>query len=1097
MNRMKHIIGLLLVATLFAACTEDRANKALLKYEVYSKDQIDTQSDFLYVALGEESSRTSLHGRAFQVGQTKVVNLEINEFSLDVVAIEKDPRFKDNPANRKLMISIPIEHVDYRCADDAYGECLGEEVTNERIAWNQRQFIIPKFEEAKILDTNFFPYEFAPEGDSSSCYKTNKTELLKRAITQNEINFTLRREYKDQLYFFCFRNHDLSDFNNLNWAETTSYSIVKLDQVASPNYQGAVYNREWERTFGFFPTENYKLDIDGNATQDGEVQYMQRWNPNRSEITYYLSESFNKPENQVLKAATYESFARINQGLAQAGAKFRLNLQEPNPNIEPGDLRNSMIILVDDPVASSVIGYGPSVANPLTGEVISARTIMYSGSIKKFVRYTYDEILREHRKALAKENGEQQEESKDLQDVLAIQVADSNNSESNHNMVMLRDQNLTKEMTDFSKIINIPVVNLVDRTPHLTEAEVDEYMDQTEKRDYLMELAGENKYPAEALSFGDINQEVVQEMIVALGELQPWETLSNANKQKVLDVLVPYVWVPTLVHEVGHNLGLRHNFAGSEDQNNYYSKDELGALAVPISNANIPYSSVMDYPKSEINALRTLGKYDIAALRFGYAEQVEMADGSLEKVNPSEEPSANLKIYKFCTDDMVAPNPNCNPFDEGTTIVEITQSLIDSYKEGYERNNFRRGRANYSSFDDDYYIRRISRIFGTMRIIYERYESLIRDFQVDQETIDSVPFLKDIDDATVLAADFMMNVIATPDTSCIIQLPDGNLQLAPIGMFSSLAHDRTRQCSNLQLNEGFTVVGEGGKPLNSYRLPSNPNNYADQIDVRGVWMDKALAMRTLFRRTMNSSIHNDSNGNFIDHPKVAPKLVDFIVNMMSNNLSSQTEFTLITGEVVPLNVAVNFEDDFYEVPASELRLPSRMLNLPYKNMYLPEILGTALARGIYSGSKGELNERLKGFLAVYTEKPDESARYVSVPYGSVTLYVPVTSAIAAQVALQANRAEFYESTRLPMESLRKVLALLENGTNPVEELAQGEENPEANPQPGPVAEQDPTDGLTPAEKAVYDRGADELKAYLDNPTRSDYMKKALSVLALN
>ena len=53
------------------------------------------------------------------------------------------------------------------------------------------------------------------------------------------------------------------------------------------------------------------------------------------------------------------------------------------------------MILVTDPQASGVIGYGPSVANPNTGEILNARTVMYYGTIQKFVSRAYDELVEE------------------------------------------------------------------------------------------------------------------------------------------------------------------------------------------------------------------------------------------------------------------------------------------------------------------------------------------------------------------------------------------------------------------------------------------------------------------------------------------------------------------------------------------------------------------------------------------------------------------------------------------------------------------------------------------------------------------------------
>ncbi len=1073
-----------------------------------AKSDIDQDALYLYAALGQESSRTSQYGRAFQVGDSQVVKLQINEFSLDVVAVERDPRFQDNAVNSKLLISIPIQHVDYRCQDDAYGECIGNEVENDRIEWNQKKFIKPDFAKADIIDSNF---SAAFLEEYNGCYDLEKTEVTTRKLDSQSLQFTLKRDYQDRLFFFCLRNQDTSNFTNLNWTESTSYSLVKLDSVASKDYKKAVYHPDWIGNFGFFEINDYKLDVDGGSTQDGEVKYMQRWNPNRTTIDYYLTENFNKPENQVIKSATYESFKRINAGLAEAGAKFRLNLKEPDASKKPDDLRNSMVVLVEDPVAGGVIGYGPSITNPLTGEVVAARTMMYAGAIKKFVRYTYEDILREHQKQLMEAEAENQPQSLAAQAAsVAAKLQEMASDKESLNLASATKQEAISMLADKTNIdLSLPI--LEDRTPKLSETDIEKFIHQEASRDFLSQLSQENKYPAELLEFGDISQDLIEEMVIKVGELKPWEQLSTAQKQDAIDVLIPYVWVPTFVHEIGHNLGLRHNFSGSEDGDNFYSNEELKQKGLPVSTKNVPYSSVMDYPKSEVNALRTLGKYDVAALRFGYSESVEVADGSLQKVNPAEASVLELKAYNYCSDEGQAPNPTCNPGDEGVTSKEIAQSLIDRYKEAYAQRNFRRGRANFSGFDDDSYLRSVARTFNLLRLFYERYESLVKDFDLSQEDIDSIEFVKEIDETVEMVADFLIEVIATPDMTCIVfDTQSGGLQLAPISIFPTFAHDMSRDCSKLQLNEQFVVVGEAGKHLNSFKLRSNPNRFADQIDVRGSWIDKAYAMRTLFRRTMGSTIHDDYNGNFLDHPKSAPKVLGFLQGLLTNDVVAPIEVRFFDGRVQQVNLGNNLDDDNLEIPAAELPLVNMMMGLPYENLHLPEVLTEMLMDGIHSGSSSEANDNFIGQLEVHRVKPNGSSEeYIEVEARGQRLFVHQDSAVAGAVAISAQRAEFYEGTGLDLARLQEIMDLIAAHSQAGGPLAQqnlinaafdeavaaiGAEAEDEVEEPQ-VPEMSPVEKaiseLTPIEKAVFDIGAGPLQAYLSNPTSSTYYKRIL------
>lgn len=99
-------------------------------------------------------------------------------------------------------------------------------------------------------------------------------------------------------------------------------------------------------------------------------------------------------------------------------------------------------------------------------------------------------------------------------------------------------------------------------------------------------------------------------------------------------------WV--LSHEIGHTMGLRHNFAGSFDAFNY--PDEYWRLRNdgtagpryrdPVSPAErsahierFMTSSVMDYTPNFYYGIQSVGKYDQAVLKYLYGGVVEVLDG--------------------------------------------------------------------------------------------------------------------------------------------------------------------------------------------------------------------------------------------------------------------------------------------------------------------------------------------------------------------------------------------------------------------------------------------------------------------------------------
>lgn len=121
------------------------------------------------------------------------------------------------------------------------------------------------------------------------------------------------------------------------------------------------------------------------------------------------------------------------------------------------------------------------------------------------------------------------------------------------------------------------------------------------------------------------------------------------------------MFIGTQLHEIGHTVGLRHNFAASTDALNYYdgywdiqkavADGKLGAddvfsiqgeLAAEIAGAeNVDYlsetelrlASVMDYTGDLTGRFGGMGKYDQAAINFAYAEHVEQWDNAVELPN--------------------------------------------------------------------------------------------------------------------------------------------------------------------------------------------------------------------------------------------------------------------------------------------------------------------------------------------------------------------------------------------------------------------------------------------------------------------------------
>ncbi len=233
------------------------------------------------------------------------------------------------------------------------------------------------------------------------------------------------------------------------------------------------------------------------------------------------------------------------------------------------------------------------------------------------------------------------------------------------------------------------------------------------------------------------------------------QEMKGQPRKQVEARLRKWVFYTTILHEMGHTLGLRHNFAASADRRNFppefekaYAKhwDQIDTLRktyqAKIKNgdagANAEYaqkinalaathqryasSSIMDYTGDWMDWSKPVRSYDRAALLLGYANKVEIKNakrntwelatyksGDFEQKDPlSETENAKsgrkVRYYLFCTDDRVFDDAFCTPFDRGVTATEIVRNFIQDSQTSYLFRNFKRDRTSLHGQRRGYYM---------------------------------------------------------------------------------------------------------------------------------------------------------------------------------------------------------------------------------------------------------------------------------------------------------------------------------------------------------------------------------------------------------
>lgn len=950
MQRQKLIIisSLTLLAFVMSACGAKRPMEIAVKNDLENKDKVKTGKDFIYLVSVSDADSRAEASRPHWMSSSKLVRFTFSKTSLDVKQVVDDPRFKNNPTNEKAVLSIPVTYKNFRCKQNDFKECTNKEESEEDTTWDKRQYFLPDYENLKITEVSYLPLALDEVADG--CFSQTSQKLISSELKPESLNIELERTYKVK-DVDCAKSvvGSLEEFlDSLVFKVRYHISIVEASTLTDSRYQEVLYPQEDHSTFGFFTTDSARLDIDNRPTAEKVITKLDRWSPNRKELVYYLNDAFEGEEYAKIKEQTYKVANAVDAAFKEAGTNMSFKVKPAPKGMSGEDLRSSMIIMVPEAMDSGLLGYGPHASNPKTGEIVHARVVMYLGNMKEFIFRTWDEVVLNQ---LAKKNPPKAapdtkseagtptasgpakpNPSKGVE--FADELLDWSDTvkpshfkaiaKSNTRIELPGGEIVTNPLTAvnaLTKFLKSPLSNKkalagIEFEKEIAENDIDAYA-----KKHLSDLeyySNNNYYPADYFGFENAILSAFKGKIPE-NLLKTWSQMSESEKAQVIDLVLPVAWTVTLIHEVGHTLGLRHNFAGSEDKENFYDEKELKTLGI---DHNIHISSVMEYPFEDIGALPIMGKYDIAALRFGYARKAMLADGKtlisiddkgikakqqalekeLEKIPEKEQTPEvikkhTLKTFDFCTDEHVDANPSCKRNDTGTDLKEIAQHEINVYDRYYKYRNFRYGRRFFNVSMDKQYLSRMLNNFRDMRLFFERYET-IKESMPDDTKWETDPnigsaskeFLKGLKEGVNLIANHYMSVLVQPEPVCFYKTkPDGKVGALPlVWLQNRFANPRMGQYNpnvyncmrDLRSNDKLEWVGQVGRYFNSRKDPEAGNPYVDEIDVRGIMIDKVLASHFLLTRYMGSLSNDGTTGNYFDVPEQRDRLKKLYMSLI-------------------------------------------------------------------------------------------------------------------------------------------------------------------------------------------------------------------------
>ncbi len=379
-------------------------------------------------------------------------------------------------------------------------------------------------------------------------------------------------------------------------------------------------------------------DLSKKDPSDPFVRYINRWKLEKK----YPNASISEPKKPIVywidNATPYEYRKAIEEGVLMwnrafeaAGFKNAIEVKQmpDTATWDPSDIRYNTIRWIN-----TVDGYfamGPSRVNPLTGEILDA-DILIDASLVSSLKKDYRQMV-------------QPSQSKNLT-----------------MSAMMQNRLLCNDLSDGDDNSEESQPEVIRRLSTLAS-----------KYDLCYGIEATNQF-----GYGKL-------AISLLRDLPPTSQETKEYIHQYLRLIV--------AHEVGHTLGLRHNFRGST----MLSPKEMNDTTITRSRGQV--ASVMDYipPNIAPESVKQgdyfpsiIGPYDAWAIKYGYS-QIKAASTNAEKPVLREIASESYKPeYSYSTDeDVYDLDPTADAWDNSSNVLLYSKWQMDNARKMWDRINKR------------------------------------------------------------------------------------------------------------------------------------------------------------------------------------------------------------------------------------------------------------------------------------------------------------------------------------------------------------------------------------------------------------------------